>query len=76
MAEETEENNDGTWTGLKKTIIGIITTLIMTVAGIITTKLTGGGDEPATAQPATPVINIMNNNQQTQSGGWWNYSNN
>ena len=28
MSEETQETNDGTWSGLKKTIIGTLTTVI------------------------------------------------
>lgn len=29
MSEETEDHNDGTWTGLKKTIIGLLTTAVL-----------------------------------------------
>jgi hypothetical protein len=71
MAEELEENNDGTWTGLKKTIIGVVTTAVMGLGTWGVTQITGGGDEPAPVQQAAPVINITNSNQQAQqsSGG-------
>jgi flagellar basal body-associated protein FliL len=68
--EQTQETNDGTWSGLKKTIIGTLTTVI---AGggvwVSTLVFGGGGDEPAedtkTEQPAgQPVINL--NVQQNQ----------
>jgi hypothetical protein len=71
MSEELEQNNDGTWSGLKKTIIGVATTAVMGVGTWGVTQLTGGGDEPAPVQQAAPVINITNSNQQSQqaSGG-------
>jgi hypothetical protein len=69
MSEELEENNDGTWSGLKKTIIGVLTTAVMGVGTWGVTQLTGGGDEPAPAPAAAPVINITNSNQQQQSAG-------
>ena len=65
MAEEQE--NDGTWSGLKKTIIGVAGTVV-TAGGVwLSTLLGGGGSEPA--QPAAqPVINlnVANTNNQTQ----------
>jgi len=66
MSEELEQNNDGTWSGLKKTIIGVATTAIMGVGTWGVTQITGGGDEPAPVQQAAPVINITNSNQQSQ----------
>ena len=69
MSEELEQNNDGTWSGLKKTIIGVATTAIMGVGTWGVTQLTGGGDEPTPVQQAAPVINITNSNQQSQSAG-------
>lgn len=71
MSEELEQNNDGTLSGLKKTIIGVATTAIMGLGTWGVTQLTGGGDEPAPVQQAAPVINITNSNQQAQqaSGG-------
>ena len=70
MSEEVESANDGTFSGLKKTIIGVITTAVMGLGTWGVTQITGGGDEPAPVQ-AAPVINITNSNQQTQqaSGG-------
>jgi hypothetical protein len=69
MSEELEQNNDGTWTGLKKTIVGVITTAVMGLGTWGVTQLTGGGDEPAPVQQAAPVINITNSNQQSQAAG-------
>jgi flagellar basal body-associated protein FliL len=78
MSEETE-TNDGTWSGLKKTLIAGLTTLI-TAGGVwISTQLFGGSSEdeekPKTevAAPAPVVINLSNNNtnqqKQQQSSG-------
>jgi len=71
MSEEIEQHNDGTMSGLKKTIIGVATTAIMGLGTWGVTQITGGGDEPAPVQQAAPVINITNSNQQSQadSGG-------
>jgi hypothetical protein len=69
MSEEVENANDGTFSGLKKTIIGVITTAVMGLGTWGITQLTGGGDEPAPVQQAAPVINITNSNQQSQSAG-------
>ena len=44
MSEELEQSNDGTWSGLKKTIIGVATTAVMGLGTWGVTKLTGGGD--------------------------------
>ena len=65
MSEEVENANDGTFSGLKKTIIGVITTAVMGLGTWGVTQITGG-DEPAPAQQAAPVINITNSNQQSQ----------
>jgi hypothetical protein len=69
MAEETEDHNDGTFSGLKKTIIGVVTTAVMGLGTWGVTQITGGGDEPAPVQQAAPVINITNSNQQSQAAG-------
>lgn len=71
MSEELEQSNDGTWSGLKKTIIGVATTAVMGLGTWGVTKITGGGDEPAPAPVAAPapVINITTNNTQQQSTG-------
>jgi hypothetical protein len=68
MAEETQEQ-EVTWSGLKKTIIGVAGTLV-TAAGVWLSTLLGGGDkaEPAPVQ-AAPVINITNSQTQQQSAG-------
>jgi hypothetical protein len=65
MSEEVENANDGTLSGLKKTIIGVITTAVMGLGTWGVTQITGGGDE-APAPAAAPVINITNSNQQSQ----------
>ena len=71
MSEEVESTNDGTWSGLKKTIVGTVGTIV-TAGGVWLTTLLGGGDkaEPAPVQ-AQPVINLnmTNNNTQQQSAG-------
>ena len=69
MAEEVESSNDGTWSGLKKTIIGVATTAVMGLGTWGVTQLTGGDKEAAPVQQAAPVINITNSNQQSQSAG-------
>jgi len=71
MSEELEQSNDGTWSGLKKTIIGVATTAVMGLGTWGITKITGGGDEPAPAPVAAPapVINITTNISQQQSSG-------
>ena len=79
MSEETQEHNDGTMSGLKKTIIGGLTTLI-TAGGVwVSTHLFGGQSEdeekPKTevAAPAAPVvINLSNNNTNQQKQGGTN----
>jgi hypothetical protein len=68
MSEEVESANDGTFSGLKKTIIGVATTAVMGLGTWGVTQITGG-DEPAPVQQAAPVINITNSNQQSQSAG-------
>ena len=67
MAEEQEQ--EGTWSGLKKTIVGVATTLV-TAGGVWLSTLLGGGDkaEPAPVQ-AAPVINITTNQTQQQAAG-------
>ena len=65
MSEELEQSNDGTWSGLKKTIIGVATTAVMGVGTWGVTQLTGGDDQPAPVQQAAPVINIQNTQNQS-----------
>jgi hypothetical protein len=70
--EQNVETNDGTWSGLKKTIIGTLTTLV-TAGGVwVSTQLFGGKEEtsePHPVQQAAPVININNTQQQTATAG-------
>jgi flagellar basal body-associated protein FliL len=67
MAEEQEQ--EGTWSGLKKTIIGVATTLV-TAGGVWVSTLLGGGDKAEPTQPAAaPVINITTNQTQQQAAG-------
>lgn len=69
MSEETQDHNDGTWSGLKKTIIGVITTAV-TAGGVWVSTLFGGGDKEAAPAPAAaPVINITNSQTQQQAAG-------
>jgi hypothetical protein len=67
MSEEVEQS-EGTWSGLKKTIIGVAGTLV-TAGGVWLSTLLGGDKaEPAPVQ-AAPVINITTNQTQQQSAG-------
>ncbi len=68
MSEELE-NNDGTWSGLKKTIIGVVSTAVMGLGTWGITQITGGDEQPTPVQQAAPVINIQNSNTQSQSAG-------
>ena len=78
--EQTQETNDGTWSGLKKTIIGTLTTVIAGGGVWVSTLLFGGGDEPAeetkteqVAPAGQPVIvNVQQNQenkQKVENGG-------
>ena len=77
--QEVQETNDGTWSGLKKTIIGTLTTVIAGGGVWVSTLIFGGSDEPAeetkTEQPAAqPVINLnvqqnQENKQRVENGG-------
>ena len=69
MSEEVENSNDGTMSGLKKTIIGVVTTAVMGLGTWGITQITGGDKDEAPVQQAAPVINITNSNQQSQSAG-------
>ena len=62
MSEETQEQ-EGTWSALKKTIIGVLGTIV-TAGGVWLTTLLGGGDGNEAAPAPAPVINITNSNQQ------------
>jgi hypothetical protein len=69
--EQNVETNDGTWSGLKKTIIGAISTAVLAGGTWLTTQLFGGHEEAPAApvQQAAPIININNTQQQQQSAG-------
>lgn len=82
MSEETQETNDGTWSGLRKTIVGTLSTVIAGGGTWLGVTLFGGGnDEPAEetkteqAAPASqPVINLnvqqnQENKQKVENGG-------
>jgi flagellar basal body-associated protein FliL len=79
MSEETNvPESDGTWSGLKKTIIGTLSTAVLAGGTWVTTTLFNGGEDKEEtkteqAAPAQPVINVNlennNTNQQKQSGG-------
>lgn len=69
-----EEHNDGTWSGLVKTIVGTVGTIVTAGGAYIGSQMFGGGEEKAEAAPAAttapaPVINITTNNSQQQSAG-------
>lgn len=72
MSEEQE--NDGTWSGLKKTIIGTLATVVTGGGVWLSTMLFGGEAEEAPVQQAAPapvVVNVQQNqeNTQQQKGG-------
>ena len=82
MSEEV--NNDGTWSGMKKTIIGTLTTVITGGGVWLSTMLFGGHSEepkeeakteqasPATAAPAPVIVNVsqnQDNKQKVENGG-------
>ena len=72
MSEETQ--NEGTWSGLKKTIIGTLTTLIAGGGTWLGVQVFGGHEEPkeetkteqATPAPAPVVINVQQNQENKQ----------
>jgi hypothetical protein len=71
-----EEHNDGTMSGLLKTVLGTVGTIVTAGGAYIGSQLFGGGEEkddtPAQTSAPAPVINITTNNTQQQkqaSGG-------
>jgi hypothetical protein len=69
-----EEQNEGTWSGLVKTIVGTVGTIVTAGGAYLGSQMFGGDDKAETAQPAAttapaPVINITTNNSQQQAGG-------
>ena len=81
MSEETQDTNDGTWSGLKKTIVGTLSTVIAGGGTWLGVTLFGGGNEPAeetkteqVAPAGQPVINLnvqqnQENKQKVENGG-------
>lgn len=74
MSEELE--NDGTWSGLKKTIIGTIATAVTAGGAWFTSTLFGGDEKEETkteqvAPAPAPVINLNvdNSSQNNSSNG-------
>ena len=73
MSEET--TNDGTWGGLKKTIIGTLSTAVLGAGTWLTTTFFNAEPETkeevkteqAAPAPAPVVINLSNNNEQKQA---------
>ena len=68
MSEEQLEQNDGSWSGLKKTIVGTLGTVVAG-GGVWLSTLLFGGHEEKTDQPnpvAQPTI-VINNSQQQQA---------
>lgn len=68
-----EETNNGTWSGLKKTIIGTLSTVVAGGGTWLGVTLFGGHEEEPkeehkteTATPATPAAPVIVNVQQNQ----------
>lgn len=78
---EEQEPEENSWSGLKKTIIGTLTTVIAGGGVWLSTILFGGGDEPAEeqkteqaapAQGAPVIVNVQQNQenkQKVENGG-------
>jgi hypothetical protein len=69
MSEEQVQQEEGTWSGLKKTIIGTVSTIVLGAGTWVGTTLFGGGDDKPEAAPAQPSIIINNTQQQQQAAG-------
>lgn len=75
MAENEEIQNDGTWSSLKKTIVGSLSTLILAGGTWVGTTLFGGSDdkEATKTEQVAPVINLnvdnSSQNNATNAGG-------
>ena len=69
MSEESQ--NDGTMSGLLKTVIGTVGTIVTAGGAWLGSQMFGGGEQPAAQPAAAPVINITQNQaqQQAASGG-------
>jgi len=67
MSEESQ--NDGTMSGLVKTLIGTVGTIVTAGGAWLGSQMFGGGEQPAAPAAAAPVINIQNTQNQSQSAG-------
>jgi len=68
MSEEAQgqEHNDGTWSGLKKTVVGTLGTVVAGGGVFLSTLLFGGQKEDEKTPAQQPSI-IINNTQQQQA---------
>ena len=66
-----EEQQEGTMSSLKKTVVGTLATVVTAGGAWLGSTLFGGGSENAQPAPAQPNIIINNTQQQQQaaSGG-------
>ena len=64
-----EESNDGTMSGLMKTIIGTVGTIVTAGGAWLGSQMFGGGEAAQPAQQAAPVINITQQQQQAAPAG-------
>ena len=69
------ETNDGTWSGLKKTIVGTLSTVITGGGVWLGTTLYGGHEEeskeetktePSSPAPAPVIVNVQQNQENKQ----------
>ena len=67
MSEESQ--NDGTMSGLLKTVIGTVGTIVTAGGAWLGSQMFGGGEQPAAQPAAAPVINITQNQAQQQAAG-------
>jgi hypothetical protein len=67
MSEETQ--NEGTWSSLKKTIVGTLATVVTAGGAWLGSTLFGGGSDNAQPAPVQPNIVINNTQQQQQAAG-------
>lgn len=66
------EQEEGTWSGLKKTILGTVATVVTAGGAWLGTQLFGGEESPApaaTPQPSIIINNTQTQQQQSNSGG-------
>ena len=68
MAEEIEQS-EGTWSSLKKTILGTVATVVTAGGAWLGSTLFGGGEDKAATPAPAPVINITNSQTQQQAAG-------